>query len=174
MTPYIAQITGFGFNFAPKGWAFCAGALMAINQNQALFSILGTTYGGNGIQTFALPDLRGRVLVSWGQGPGLANYNLGQAAGQQAVTVLPSQLPLHNHALNANTGASALGPPSPNILSQGPVPGGQVLWYGTSANAVLNASSVAPAGSTQPIGIIQPYSVINYSIALNGIFPSRN
>lgn len=174
MTPFIAQITGFGFNFAPKGWAYCAGQLMSIQQNQALFSILGTTYGGNGIQNFALPDLRGRVPISWGQGPGLSGYTLGQASGTQAVTVLPNQLPLHNHTLNANTGVSALGPPSPNILSQGPIVNTQVLWYGTSPNAVMNAGSIANAGGTQPISIMQPYNVINYSIALNGIFPSRN
>jgi len=174
MTPYLGQITGFGFQFAAKGWAFCAGALMSIQQNQALFSILGTTYGGNGIQTFALPDLRGRVPIHWGQGPGLSGYTLGEVAGVQNVTVLPSQLPVHNHALNANTGVSGLGPPSGNILSQAPVVNAQVLWYGTSANAVMNPAAIAANGSSQPISIIQPYSVINYSIALSGIFPTRN
>jgi len=174
MTPYLAQITGFGFNFAPKGWAYCAGQLMSIQQNQALFSILGTTYGGNGIQTFALPDLRGRVPISWGAGPGLSNYTLGEVSGTQAVTLLPSQLPAHNHSLNANTGVSTLGPPSPNILSQGPIVGSQVLWYGTSANAAMHPASIANTGGSQPISIIQPYNTINYSIALNGIFPSRN
>lgn len=175
MTPYLAQITGFGFSFAPKGWAYCAGQLMSIQQNAALFSILGTTYGGNGIQTFALPDLRGRVPISWGQGPGLSGYTLGEAAGQQSITVLPNQLPLHSHAFNANTGVSALGPPSPNILSQGPLLGvNQTLWYGTSANATLNATSISKVGGSQPISVIQPYGVINYCVALTGIFPSRN
>jgi microcystin-dependent protein len=175
MTPYLAQITGFGFNFAPKGWAYCAGQLMSIQQNQALFSILGTTYGGNGIQTFALPDLRGRVPISWGQGPGLSSYNLGEQGGVQSVTVLPSQLPIHNHALNANTGVPTLGPPSGNVLSQGPaISGNPTLWYAASANAVMNAAAISNVGGTQPISVIQPYGVINYSIALNGIFPSRN
>ena len=176
MTPYIGQILGFGFSFAPKGWAYCAGALLAINQNQALFSILGTTYGGNGIQTFALPDLRGRVPISWGQGPGLSNYNLGQAAGQQAVTILPSQLPLHNHAFSVNNAVATSPSPSGNYLAQGGAVGTvNASMYATgSSNAVMAAGTIANAGGTQPLSIIQPYNVINYSIALNGIFPSRN
>jgi microcystin-dependent protein len=175
MTPYIAQITGFGFQFAAKGWALCAGQLMSIQQNQALFAILGTTYGGNGIQNFALPDLRGRVPIHWGSGPGLSPYVLGETAGRQNVTVLASQLPLHSHALNANTGISSLGPPSGNVLSQGPPIGAnQTNWYATSANGSMNPAAISNTGGSQPISLIQPYNVINYSIALNGIFPSRN
>ncbi len=176
MTPYIAQITGFGFNFAPKGWAYCAGALMSIQQNQALFSILGTTYGGNGIQTFALPDLRGRVPISWGQGPGLSGYTLGEQSGTQTITVLASQLPLHNHPFSVNTALATSPVPTSNYLAQGAAEGGlNVSMYATgSANAAMAPGTIAAAGGTQPLSIIQPYNVINYSIALNGIFPSRN
>jgi microcystin-dependent protein len=176
MTPYIAQITGFGFNFAPKGWAYCAGQLMSIQQNQALFSILGTTFGGNGIQTFALPDLRGRVPISWGQGPGLSNYTLGEQSGAQAVTVLANQLPLHNHAFSVNTALATSSSPSGNYLAQGGVESGaNVSMYATgSSNANMAAGTISNAGGNQPISIIQPYNVINYCVALNGIFPSRN
>lgn len=176
MTPYLAQITGFGFNFAPKGWAFCAAQLMSIQQNQALFSILGTTYGGNGIQTFGLPDLRGRVPVSQGQGPGLSYYTLGEAAGTQTVTVLANQLPLHNHAFNVNTALATSGSPSGNYLGQGGVDqGANVSIYATgNANSVMAGNALAPNGNNQPISILQPYNVINYCIALNGIFPTRN
>jgi microcystin-dependent protein len=176
MTPYLAQITGFGFNFAPKGWAYCAGQLMSIQQNQALFAILGTTFGGNGIQTFGLPDLRGRVPISWGQGPGLSTYTLGEAAGTQNVTVLANQLPFHNHAFNVNTALATSGSPSGNYLGQGGVDqGANVSIYATGAsNATMPAATLTQNGGNQPISIIQPYNVINYCIALSGIFPSRN
>ena len=176
MTPYIAQITGFGFNFAPKGWAYCAGQLMSIQQNQALFSILGTTYGGNGIQTFGLPDLRGRVPISWGQGPGLSYYSLGESSGSQSVTVLQSQLPLHSHPFNANNVLATSGAPSGNFLGQGGVESSaNVSMFATgSANTTMAAGAIATAGGNQPVSIIQPYNVINYCVALNGIFPSRN
>jgi len=176
MTPFLGQITGFGFNFAAKGWANCAGQLMSIQQNAALFSILGTTYGGNGIQTFALPDLRGRVPISWGQGPGLSDYVLGEQSGAQSVTVLANQLPLHNHAFNANNALATSGSPNGNYLGQGGLDAGAnvSIYAGGGSNAVMAASALAPTGGTQPISIIQPYSVINYCVALNGIFPSRN
>jgi len=173
-SPYIGQVFMYGFDWAPRGFTTCIGQLLPIVQNAALFSILGTTFGGNGVNTFALPDLRGRVPIHWGQGPGLSPYVLGEIAGTQNVTILPSNLPLHSHALNANTGVSSLGPPSGNILSQAPVVNTQVLWYGTTANAVMNPAAIAAKGSNVPISVIQPYSVINYSIALQGIFPSRN
>jgi microcystin-dependent protein len=176
MTPYMGQILGFGFSFAPKGWAYCAAQLMSIAQNQALFSILGTTYGGNGIQTFGLPDLRGRVPISWGQGPGLSNYTLGEQAGTQNVTLLANQLPLHSHAFSVNTALATSGSPSGNYLAQGGVDqGANASIYATgSANATMAATVLTTNGGNQPISIIQPYGVINYCIALTGIFPSRN
>ena len=176
MEPYLGQILGFGFSFAAKGWAYCAGQLMSIQQNAALFAILGTTYGGNGVQTFGLPDLRGRVPISWGQGPGLSDYTLGEAAGTQSVTVLASQLPLHNHAFNANNALATTASPSGNYLAQGGVDSGtNVSIYATgNANAVMSASAFSATGNNQPISVIQPYAVINYSVALQGIFPSRN
>ncbi|ASU34283.1 Microcystin-dependent protein [Mucilaginibacter xinganensis] len=148
---------------------------MSIQQNQALFSILGTTYGGNGVQTFALPDLRGRVALHTGQGPGLSNYVLGEVSGTQSTTLLPGNLPSHNHLMNANTGAGNSGAPSGNLLAQGPVIGGvNVNEYTTSANTTMNATSIAVAGGSQPVSILQPYLALNYSVALQGIFPSRN
>jgi microcystin-dependent protein len=176
MTPYIAQIILLGFDFNPKGWALCAGQLMPINQNQALFSILGTTYGGNGIQTFALPDLRGRVPFNPGQGPGLSNYVLGQVSGTENITLLANNLPLHNHPMQVNTGAGNAGSPSANLLAQGPIIAGGVNTnvFTNSANTTMSPTAIAPNGGNQPISILQPYLVLNYSIALLGIFPSRN
>jgi microcystin-dependent protein len=176
MTPYIAQVILLGFDFQPKGWALCQGQLLPINQNQALFSILGTTYGGNGVQTFALPDLRGRIPINPGQSPGLSNYDLGQRGGTQNTTLLANNLPLHNHLMQVNTGAGNAGAPNANLLAQGPVISGGVNTnvFTTSANTTMSATAIAPAGGNQPISILQPYLALNYSIALQGIFPSRN
>jgi microcystin-dependent protein len=176
MTPYLAQIILLGFNFAPKGFAFCSGQLLPINQNQALFAILGTTYGGNGIQTFALPDLRGRVPVNPGQGPGLPNYVLGEVSGTQSTTLLASNLPLHIHPMSVNNGAGNSGSPSGNLLAKGPIisEGTNVNVYSTTFNTNMANTTIAPNGGNQPFSILQPYLTLNYSIALQGIFPSRN
>lgn len=177
MTPYLAQIILLGFNFNPKGWQLCAGQLLALNQNQALFSILGTTYGGNGTQTFALPDLRGRTPISWGQGPGLSNYAIGEAAGTQQSTLLANNLPGHNHIMSVYNEAGDNGSPGGNVLAKGPVISGQTsnVWvYGTSANTTMSPVSIKTNGGNQPFSTLQPYLVLNYSIALTGIFPSRN
>jgi microcystin-dependent protein len=166
----------YGYDWAPKNYALCANAQLSIAQNTALFSILGTTYGGNGVSTFALPDLRGRTYVGWGQGPGLSNYDLGELTGTQSVTLLQSNLPAHNHLMNVNTGVATSGVPTGAVLSQGPVVGGvTVNTYSTSgANAVMNAGELANAGGNQPVSILQPYLAINFSICLYGLFPSRN
>jgi microcystin-dependent protein len=175
MTPYIAQIILLGFNFNPKGWLLCQGQLLSIQQNAALFSLLGTTYGGNGTLTFGLPDLRGRTPIHPGQGPGLPNYVLGELAGTEATTVLASNLPLHNHLMNANTSAGNSGSPATALLAAGPTISGSVaLVYGTSANTTMLSTALASAGGNQPVSILQPYLTLNYSIALNGIFPSRS
>ncbi|MFI5137334.1 MAG: phage tail protein [Sphingobacteriales bacterium] len=174
MTPYIAQIILLGFNFNPKGWQLCAGQILPINQYQALFSILGTTYGGNGTQNFALPDLRGRIPIHWGTGGG-GNYVLGETGGTETSTVLAGNLPLHSHSMSVYNGAGGIGTPANNVLAQGPVVGGaNVSLYATSANTTMSGSALAPAGSSQPISILQPYLAMNYCIALTGIFPSRN
>jgi microcystin-dependent protein len=176
MTPFIAQVILLGFDWNPRSWALCDGQLLPISQNQALFSILGTTYGGNGIQTFALPDLRGRIPINPGQGPGLANYNLGQVGGAQTTTLVANNLPLHNHLMQVNTGAGNAGAPIANLLAQGPVITGGVNTnvFATSANTTMSPTAIAANGGNQPISILQPYLALNYSIALQGVFPSRN
>jgi microcystin-dependent protein len=174
MTPYIAQIGLFGFNFPPKGWSLCQAQILSISQNAALFSLLGTTYGGNGVSTFALPDLRGRTGVHWGQGNGLSSYSIGQQAGTQNVTLLANNLPLHNHPFSASNTAATTASPSGASPSIGQANLSCMLYSANASDVVMAVSSVANAGSNVPISILQPYLCLNYSIALNGIFPSRN
>lgn len=166
MEPFVGQIQSFSFNFPPRGWAQCNGQLMAIAQNQALFSLLGTTFGGDGITTFALPDLRGRVQVSQGQGSGLTIRNMGERFGTETVTLQVSNLPQHTHTLSGNTTANADTALNNSI-------GGQV-WAPVSPNTTANPNDVTSAGSDQPHNNIQPTLGIGYCIALQGIFPSRN
>jgi microcystin-dependent protein len=168
--PYLGQIAVFGFNFNPRGYALCNGQLLPINQNQALFSLLGTTYGGNGIQTFALPNLQSRVAVGAGQGPGLSSYSLGQVGGEENHTLLQSEMPQHVHALQASNVAGATPSPSGASLAQ---PSTKMYSTATSLTALAPAS-IATAGGSQPHSNIQPYLIINFCIALQGIFPSRN
>ena len=179
--PYLGAIAMFAGNFAPRGWAFCQGQILSIAQNTALFSILGTTYGGNGQTTFALPDLRGRVAIGTGQGPGLSNYTLGQASGFENVTLTTSQLASHTHVVsgtvNVKSSAGNSRTPVANVLAN--EAGGVVAPYSTSStDASMAAGTVsgtaAATGSNTPIPIIQPYLTISYIIALQGIFPSRN
>ena len=175
MDPFLGQILQAAFNIVPKGWAACSAQLLSIQQNAALFSLLGTTYGGNGVQTFGLPDLRGRVAVGPGQGPGLSNYVLGQQGGAQTVTMLPSNLPLHNHLFAANSQAGTQPGPGGNALAKGGVlQGNNLLSYGAAAGVTMNSSTIAANGSSQPISIIQPYNTLQYVIALQGTFPTRN
>ncbi len=169
--PYLGAITLFAGNFAPSGYQFCNGQLLSISNNTALFSLLGTTYGGDGQNTFALPDLRGRVPIHFGQGPGLSNYNLGQSAGLENHTLSPAQLPSHAHAINAVPSSGASTTPSGNLLAIG----GKPEYYSTaSANTTMNASMVGSAGGGQPFSILSPYLAITYVIAVVGIYPSRN
>ena len=174
--PFLGEIRIFGGNFAPVGWALCNGALLQISQNTALFSILGTTYGGDGVRTFALPDLRGRVVVGFGQGPGLSAYAQGQIGGAESQTLTTAQMPLHSHSVGASETASTSDP-------KGGVPakvvGAQVgsapHVYGAAPDGTaMNSAMIGSSGSGQPFSILQPYLVINYIIALQGIFPSRN
>ncbi len=168
ITPFIAEIIMFGGNFAPRGWAFCSGQLLSIAQNTALFSLVGTTYGGDGQTTFALPDLRGRVPIHPGQGPGLSPYSLGQQGGVENVTLTLNQIPAHNHSMNANSGAAADTLPNGNVLSEGGI------YTNAVPNAQLNPAAIGNAGGSQPHPNMQPYTCINYIIALQGIFPPRN
>ena len=173
--PYIGSIVMFAGNFAPRGWAFCAGQLLPIAQNTALFSILGTTFGGNGQTTFALPDLRGRAPVGVGQGPGLSDIQLGQMAGQENVTLLSSNMPAHNHLINCDNSGQSSASPSGLIPGVGGDRTTPVTMYSSNpANATMNAQMVASAGNGIPFGIRDPFLGINFIIALEGVFPSRN
>lgn len=177
MDPYIGEIEMFAGNYAPQGWALCNGQTLSIAQNQTLFAVIGTTYGGDGKTTFCLPDLRGRVPIGMGQAPGLPYYAEGQTGGSGTVTLTPNQDPLHNHPLNASTGVGNTNVPSPNaVLGIATTPDRQeVNIYTTSpANTTLGPTSIGPSGGSQPVDSMQPYLTINYIIALQGIWPTRS
>jgi microcystin-dependent protein len=161
----------FAGNFAPRGYLFCQGQLLPISQNTALFSLLGTTYGGNGTSNFAVPDLRGRAPIHQGQGAGLSPYVVGQPGGSETATLFQANMPSHSHSINAvaKTGNSTT--PAGNL----PAIGGKPEYYSTgSANTTMNASMVGPTGSSTPFSILSPYLAISYIIAITGIFPTRN
>jgi len=163
-TPFIAEIKIISWNFAPKGWAFCNGQFLPINQNQALFSILGTMYGGNGQTTFALPDFRGRAPVHQGAG-----FNVGQSGGQEFHTITASETPAHNHQVNAQTAAGGTNMPQGNFLANS-----NVSPYRGDANTTFAPAMISSIGGSQPHENRQPLLVLNFIIALIGIFPSRN
>lgn len=170
--PFLGMIATFGFNFAPRGWAMCSGQILPIAQNTALFSLLGTTYGGNGQTTFALPDLRSRVPIHFGQGPGLSSYDLGQSAGTENVTLTVNQMPAHPHPFQilANEGDANSKVPLNTFFS-----GQSANFYNTAQDGTkMGPQTTAIAGGSQPHTNIQPYLAINFCIALEGIFPSRN
>lgn len=172
MEPFLGQIILVGFNFAPQGYATCDGQLLSIAQNTALFSLLGTTYGGNGQTTFALPDLRGRTPIHQGQGPGLSNRAIGESSGTEATTLITSNLPAHTHTLNAVSEVGTVGAPAGAFLA---ATGSFDPEYRPSGTTVqLAPQSVGITGGSQPVNNMQPYLVLNYAIALEGIFPSRN
>lgn len=170
--PFIGEIRVFAGNFAPLGWALCNGQLVAIAENTTLFQLLGTTYGGDGVQTFALPNLQGRALVHQGQGVGLSSYVMGQVGGAESVTLSTQQLPAHTHGL-VGVAASATAPnPGPNVtLAMSP---SGVPMYGTAANTSLAPQSITAAGTGQAHENRQPYLAITNIISLFGIFPSPN
>jgi microcystin-dependent protein len=172
--PFIGQIIMSGFNFAPRGYATCDGQILSIAQNTALFSLLGTTFGGNGQTTFALPDLRGRVPIHQGQGPGLTNRTMGEQAGEENHTLISTEMPMHNHLFSTNNVAGAVGTPNGNFLAASSDPSVSSFYRPTSDGSTLNPQSIGLAGGNQPHNNMQPYLVINFSIALEGIFPSRN
>jgi len=182
--PYLGEITIGAFNFAPQGFAFCDGQILAISTNTALFSLLGTNYGGNGQSNFALPDLRGRVPLHVGgsQGPGLSPYSLGQQGGTETVTLTTGQMPGHNHTLVVdNSPSTASAPSNGAFIGQGPSTGSgpnatQLKIYTSDAvqQITLNPQSIGISGGNQPHPNIQPFLGLNFLIALQGIFPSRN
>jgi microcystin-dependent protein len=173
--PFIGEIRIFSGNFAPLGWALCQGQLLPISQNTALFSIVGTMYGGDGVQTFALPDLRGRAVLGVGQAPGLSPYTQGQAGGAEKQTLTAAQLPTHSHPVTATETPSTTSPKGAvPANTQGPTPGAAPKVYGaTPDGTTMNSAMIGNTGGNQPFSILQPYLVINYIIALQGIFPSR-
>jgi len=169
-SPFIGEIRAVGFNFAPKNWAMCNGQLLAISQNQALFSILGTTYGGNGQTTFALPDLRGRTPIHFGSDPQAVTYTLGEKTGGETETLSLNEMPAHTHLVKANATANI--ETASNNFPAGPPSGNNV--YGPPAGATMDPALVPNAGGSQPHANLQPYLTLNYIICLVGIFPSRN
>lgn len=163
----------FAGNFAPRNWALCNGQLLAISQNTALFSILGTTYGGNGTTTFALPNLQSRVPIHPGQGPGLSPYVLGQQGGTESVTLLTNQLPSHNHpVLGSSSGGNQPGPGGGFLASEST--GTSLNYTSASPDSTMAAGVIGTTGNNLPHSNIQPYLCVNFIIALFGIFPSRN
>jgi microcystin-dependent protein len=176
----MAVVTCFAADFAPKYWALCNGQILAINQNQALFSLLGTTYGGNGTTTFALPDLRGRTIISQGQGPGLSSYSLGQKAGNETVTLTANNIPPHQHIGPSNFYLQADNLPGGDGNVEYNFPASFDNAYAPSPTASVNmlepayTGTINPAGGGQPLPILMPYLVVNHIICLQGIFPSRN
>jgi microcystin-dependent protein len=170
---FLGEIRIFGFNFAPYGWATCDGQILPLSQNTALFSLLGTQYGGDGRSTFALPDLRGRVPVAQGQGPGLSNYAIGGTGGVESVTLTTSELPPHTHQAMGSTADGNQYDPSGAVWAQDTAGGSQP--YGSAVpNVLLAQTAIGITGGSQPHANLQPYLVANFCIAMVGIFPSRN
>jgi microcystin-dependent protein len=166
--PFVAEVRIFPFNFAPKGWAWCDGQLLPLSQNTALFSLLGTMYGGNGKSNFALPDLQGSAVIHPGQGPGLSLYDQGQTGGSDSVTLLESEIPLHSHSLSASTEAGATN-----------LPNGAFTGTGSSIHAPaanlqnMSPQCLAPSGGDAPHNNLMPYLTFYFNIALQGVFPPR-
>ena len=169
--PFVAEIRIFPFNFPPQGWAFCNGQLMPISQNTALFSLLGTTYGGDGRTTFALPDMQGSAPMHPGQGPGLSDHVLGEAAGTDTVTLLQSEIPLHSHALNTFNDVGEDRIPGPTEAMARST--GGLLYASPGALTPLSLNALPPAGGNLPHNNLMPYLTLNFCIALQGIFPPR-
>jgi len=172
--PFVAEIRIFPFNFAPKGWAWCDGQLMPISQNTALFSLLGTTYGGDGKSTFALPNLQGRAPMHPGQGPGLSLHDLGETGGSETVSLLESEIPLHNHFVAAQTvPLGSLVMPSSSTTLTRPASGNLYNVAGP-AQVSMAPEALQPAGGDQPHNNMQPYLTFYFCIALQGVFPPRS
>jgi microcystin-dependent protein len=169
--PFVGEIRMFGGNFAPQGWALCNGQLMAITQNTALFSLLGTNFGGDGRTTFGLPDLRGRAPIHMGQGGGLTERPIGSSGGHEAVALIVQNCPAHSHTANGAGGATQ---PSPVGAVWSTDPNGNTAAYSTSANGVMAPGAIGTTGAGQPHENMQPYLAVNYIIALTGVFPPRN
>lgn len=168
--PFVAEIRIFGFNFAPKGWAFCQGQILPLSQNTALFSLLGTTYGGDGKSNFALPNLQGSAPMFWGQGPGLSLHDIGETSGSENITLLQSEMPIHSHQVSV----------VPDLSNSGGIPGPQsylaianIPTYNSVANTSMSPNELSITGGSLPHNNMQPYLTLNFCIALQGVFPPR-
>jgi microcystin-dependent protein len=171
--PFLSEIRMLAFNFAPRGWSLCDGQLMPINQNQALFALLGTTFGGDGVQTFGLPDMRSRTPVHSGQGPGLSNYVLGQRGGEENHFLSTTEMPAHVHQPGASTSAPTTGSAGTGMALATPT-ASKPYRVGSSNLVPLSPVTVGSTGGNQPHPNMQPYLTVSFAIALQGIFPSRN
>ena len=169
--PFVAEIRIFPFNFAPKGWAFCDGQILPLSQNTALFSLLGTTYGGDGKSNFALPDMQGNAPMHPGQGPGLSLHDLGETGGSETVTLLESEIPAHSHSWMASTQVAEDRTPEGEVFAK--ASGGSLYTLNTSGLAQMAVQAVSPIGGDQPHNNMQPYLTLNFCIALQGVFPPR-
>ena len=166
--PYIGEIRMFAGNFAPAGWAFCNGQLLPISENDALFTLLGTIYGGDGESTFGLPNLQSRVAVHQGQGPGLGTYTLGEMAGVESVTLTVNQLPVHNHPYLASTAIGNDNDPQGNLIAEGPA----LPFIAAAPNGAMAPNSLSPVGGSQPHENRMPYQAVSFIISLYGVFPN--
>jgi microcystin-dependent protein len=166
--PYVGEIRMFAGNFAPAGWMFCAGQLLPIAENETLFNLIGTTYGGDGQSTFALPDLQGRIPIGMGQGPGLTNRLLAEAGGVEQVTLTTQQLPSHTHAMVASNDIPTLSTPASNVTGQAAAK----LYRAGTPSVTLHPQSLGTVGGSQPHANFQPYLCVDFIISLFGIFPS--
>jgi microcystin-dependent protein len=171
--PFVAEIRIFGFNFAPRGWAFCNGQLIPISQNTALFSLVGTSYGGDGKTTFALPNVQGGAALASGQGPGLSNRVIGETAGQAFLTLLQSEIPAHDHGLLASPDPADLGGPGPARALARSQPNVYKQPTGASPPQPLAPEAVGITGGSQPHNNLMPHLALNFCIALQGVFPPR-
>ena len=169
---FLAEIRIFPFNFPPKGWAFCDGQILPLSQNTALFSLLGTTYGGDGKSNFALPDLQGNAPMHPGQGPGLSLHDLGETGGSETVSLLESEIPSHSHAFSVSQGDATDQSPAGQLFATG-IGIGTYAPPGNAAQVQLSANGIAPAGGDQPHNNMQPYLTLNFCIALQGVYPPR-
>jgi microcystin-dependent protein len=172
---FLGSILMVGFNFAPYGWALCDGQILPISQNAALFSLLGTQFGGNGTSTFALPNLQGRVPIGQGTGPGLGAFDIGELSGSETIEILSSQLPSHTHTAGCNSSAApSTNKTSPSGAVPGPIRSGEYGIYQAASNGAMAATTIGPVGSSNPVSVIQPTACVNFIIAMTGVFPERS
>jgi microcystin-dependent protein len=170
--PFVGEIRIFAGSFAPAGWALCQGQLMPISQNDTLFNLIGTTYGGDGQETFGIPDLQGRFPMHFGQGPGISQtYQQGEQVGVESVTITTNSMPIHNHAFLASTDLALATDPTGNVVAQ---PVSLNLFFGDVAGSAMNNQAVTPIGGNQPHENMSPFLVLNFIISLFGVFPTQN